>query len=156
MALRTKLNTVNYLKPYLLLKDYSNSESLAGSFRFIIKCRAGFLTILEARHNDNKYYLEHPETLLSAYGKGSLHTIEFLPTGGDYWLTIFARKGRKIALIDETILNDLTVGTINQYWMNTDLYDQLQYSAVGARTWADKAYVVNPVIAGIEFTSPNF
>jgi hypothetical protein len=36
---------------------------------------------------------------------------------------------------------DMEVGDINQNWSNTNLYSQTQYTAVGARTWADKAFV---------------
>ena len=113
----------------------------AGKFRFITKCRAGWLTIAEARQNDNEYYMSHPEALLTAYKKGALQTIEFQPEGGDMYLTVFARKGNKIVLMDEVIMSHLTVGTINQYWYNTNLYNQSQYNVVGAKTWADRAFV---------------
>ena len=43
-------------------------------------------------------------------------------------------------MIDEAILADLTVGTINSMFYNTNLYSQAQYQAVGAKTWADKAF----------------
>lgn len=121
------------------------STSSVGKFRFIIKCRAGFLTIVDARTEDNARYMQNPETLLSAFTKGSLQTIEFCPEGYDIFLTVFARVGKKIVTIDETLLKDLTVGTINQYLLNSDLYSQEQYAAVGAQTWADKAYVDNRI-----------
>jgi hypothetical protein len=35
--------------------------------------------------------------------------------GGQHWLTVFARKGKKVVVIDEEILKGLTVGTINSY-----------------------------------------
>lgn len=135
----TPIHTVNYLR------DYS-----AGKFRFISKSRAGFMTVVDARDFDNPTYLANPEGLLTAFKPGALHTIEFCPEGGDYYLTVFARVGKKIRLIDETILAALTVGTINQYWYNTNLLDQAQYRAVGAQTWADRAYVSN--IAGVDFS----
>jgi hypothetical protein len=40
-------------------------------------------------------------------------------------------------------LADLTVGTINQLYYNTNLYDQMQYQKVNAKTWEDKAYIMN-------------
>jgi hypothetical protein len=101
------------------------------------------MTISDARQADSQYYFNHPEALLTAYKKGALQTIEFCPDGGDTYLTVFAKVGTKIRIIDETILKNLTVGTINQYWTNTNLYNQSQYSAVGAKTWADKAFVQN-------------
>lgn len=135
----TQIHTVNYLKGYT-----------AGKFRFISKARSGFMTVVDARDFDNPRYLANPESLLTAFKPGALHTVEFCPEGGDYYLTVFARVGKKIKLIDEAILENLTVGTINQYWYNTNLYSQTQYSAVGAKTWADKAFVNN--IAGVDFT----
>jgi len=128
----TEVRTVNYLK------DYNT-----GKFRFIVKCKAGFMTIANARPHDCAYYFNHPEALLTAYKKGALQTIEFCPDGGYTYLTVFAKVGTKIRIIDETILKDLTIGTINQYWTNTNLYDQNQYAMVGAKTYADKAYVKN-------------
>lgn len=128
----TGIHTVNYLK------DYSK-----GKFRIVAKCRAGWMTITDCRELDNVNYIKYPESLLTAYKKGALQTIEFCPDGGDYYLTIFARKGNKIVIIDETILANLTVGTINQLYSNTNLYNQSQYATAGAKTWADKAYTIN-------------
>jgi hypothetical protein len=67
--------------------------------------------------------------------------VEFQAEGTDTWLTVFARVGKKIHVIDEDILRTLDIGTINQLWYNTELYSQAQYNAVGAKTWADLAYV---------------
>jgi hypothetical protein len=41
------------------------------------------------------------------------------------------------------MLAQLTVGDINQDLSNTSLYNQAQYQAVNAKTWLDKAYVMN-------------
>ena len=119
------------------------STSSKGKFRFIVKCRAGFMTIVDARESDNEQYIKYPETLLSSHVKGALQTIEFQPEGYDTYLTVFAKVGKKIVTIDETILADLSVATINQFWLNTELYNQSQYSAVGAKTWASKAFQKN-------------
>ena len=115
----------------------------AGKFRSIVKCRAGFMTIVDARDFENERYFKYPEALIADYKKGALQSIQFQPEGTNHWLTIFAKKGTKIAIIDEVILANLTVGTINQLWYNTNLYSQLQYNTVKAKTWADKAYVMN-------------
>jgi hypothetical protein len=118
-----------------------------GKFRFITKCRAGFLTISDSRDFDNAGYMARPESLISGFKKGALQTVQFNPEGTDYWFTVFAKNGKKIPVIDEAILQDLTVGTINSFWLNTALYNQTQYTAVGAKTWADKAFVQNAVAA---------
>lgn len=135
----TDVRTLNVLGAY---------PNTAGKFRFITKCRAGWMTISEARDFDNENYMKYPESLLTAYKKGALQTIEFQPEGSGVWLTVFAKKGNKIILMDEVIMAHLTVGTINQYWVNTNLYSQSQYAAVGAKTWADRAFV--PYIVPVE------
>jgi hypothetical protein len=120
------------------------SKYQAGQFRFIVKCRAGFMTVVDAREWDNKNYMKHPETIISGYKKGALQSVQFQPEGTDIWLTVFARTGKKIKVIDSVILNSVTVGTINCYWINTELYNQDAYRLNGAKTWADKAYSPNP------------
>jgi hypothetical protein len=124
------IHTVNVLEAYS-----------KGKFRVVTKCRAGWMTIIDCRDYDNEWFMQQPESIIAGYTKGSLQTVEFCPDGGDYYLTVFARKGNKIVLIDETILGNLTVGTINSIFSNTNLYNQDQYNAVGAKTWADRAYV---------------
>jgi hypothetical protein len=124
------------------------SLTTSGKFRFVTKCRAGWMTIVDSRDSDNGYHMEFPESVITRYNKGALQTAEFQPEGTDIWLTIFARKGNKIVLIDKTILGHLTVGTINQLYRNTNLYNQDQYNAVGAKTWADRAFV--PYIVPME------
>ena len=122
------------------------SQYTAGKFRFISKCRAGFMTIVDGRDMDNAMYMQHPESLITGYKKGALQTVQFNPEGTDIWLTIFARVGKKIHLCDQTILRDLTVGTINGLYYNTNFYSQSQYRAVGATSWASKAFVENTAI----------
>lgn len=112
-----------------------------GTFRIITKCRAGFMTISDCRDHDNEMYSLRPAQVLADYKKGALQTVQFKAEGGEHFLTVFARVGKKIHLIDEAMLAGLDVGTINSYWLNTDLYDQRQYAAVGAKTWADLAFV---------------
>lgn len=130
----TGINTVNILAEYT-----------KGKFRAVTRCRAGFMTITDSKTWDNERFMKQPESIIACYKKGALQTVEFCPDGGDYYLTIFARKGNKIVVIDETILVNLTVGTINQLYENTNLYNHAQYTTVGARTWADLAFKQNQV-----------
>ena len=114
-----------------------------GEYRAVVKCRAGFMTVDDAGH-DNKIANEYgPAILLQSYKKGALQTIQFKANGSNSWLNVFARKGKKIVLIDEAILKGLTVGTINQLYSDTNLYDQKQYAHVNAKSWACKAFVKN-------------
>jgi hypothetical protein len=104
------------------------------------------MTIVDGRDFDNERYMQYPESLINGYKKGALQTVQFNPEGTDIWLTIFARVGKKIHLCDQTILRDLTVGTINGLYYNTNFYSQSQYRAVGATSWASKAFVENTAI----------
>ena len=114
-----------------------------GSYRIVYKCQAGFMSIGETKYNDDMANEHGPASLLSSWKKGSLQTIQFMAEGGQFWLTVFARKGKKIVVIDEDILEGLTVGTINSFFIDTNLYSQKQYTHVNAKNWANKAFVMN-------------
>ena len=122
----TGLHTTNFI----------NGRS--GKFRAVVKCRAGFNTIV-----DGKDYHRNVMDIMTGYKKGALQTIEFLSEGTDHWLTVFALKGKKVVVVDEEILENITVGDINSTFLNTELYNQNQYQSVNAKTWVDKAYVMN-------------
>ena len=116
-----------------------------GKFRFVSKTRGGGYGIVDVSSWQNERFHNDPDFLLSYFKKGALQTIEYKAPGSDTWLGVFSRSGKKIIYIDEFILNSLTVGTINSYWLNTGLYSQDQYKANGAKTWADLAYGPNKV-----------
>ena len=122
--------------------DFIKNRQITG-VRFISKSRAGFMTISEGRDFDLKWYNSNPERLINGFKKGALQTVEVQLDGSDYYFTVFARQGKKIHMIDEVILADLTVGTINSLFYNTELYSQHQYNAVNSATWASMAYVMN-------------
>jgi hypothetical protein len=105
-----------------------------GIFQAIVKVPAGFMTAYEIG-------CELPS--LNRWKKGALQTIEFQPEGTNHWLTVFARKGTKIILLDQKIAETITVGTINSLFYNTNLIDQAQYRSVNAKSWADKVFVMN-------------
>ena len=135
-------------------------ENTPGKFRFITKCKAGFYTCNDARDFDDKRLFENPSSVLSSYKKGALQTVEYKPAGSDSFFTVFAKKGNKVLFMDEAIMRGLEVGTVNQLWYNTNLYNQDQYKAVNSKTWASKVFVMNevkiedlePVIAGVDFS----
>jgi hypothetical protein len=109
-----------------------------GIYQVIVKTQAGFLTAYEVGS-------EMPS--LNRWKKGALQTIQFQEQGAYGWLTVFARKGNKVVIMDEEIAQQLEVATVNQLFYNTNLMDQVQYRAVGARTWADKVFVENKITA---------
>jgi hypothetical protein len=105
-----------------------------GIFQAITKVPAGYMAA---------YEIGSELPFLGRWKKGTLQTIQFQPEGSKAWLTVFARKGTKVIILDEKIAERLEVGVVNQLFYNTNLMDQGQYKAVGARTWADKVFVIN-------------
>ena len=127
----TGINTVNFIK------------GNKGQFRAITKVKGGFMTVSDFNEHNNELFSKNPSSVLGWYKKGALQTVEFKPEGSNYWLTVFARVGKKIKLVDKDILKDLKVGTINSLWFNTELYNYQQYSVVKAKNWDCKAFVMN-------------
>ena len=109
-----------------------------GKYRVITKCRAGFMvtSVIEASSAINalrRYKIKAVQ---------SIARIKEVEGIGNYEFTVFARNGKKI-WIEEDMLATMTVGDINQDLSKTALYNQFQYQSVNAKTWADKAYVMN-------------
>lgn len=113
-----------------------------GKFRMIVKTRLG-MTCCDAMDFDNPRIMANPERAITGYKKGVLQTVQFQPAGSDHWSTVFSRTGKKVNLIDKSILVNLTVGTINGLYYNTNLYNHTQYRAVNSKTWASYAYQMN-------------
>ena len=107
-----------------------------GTYRAIVKVQAGFYSSVNC---DNASLA----SVVRRFKKGALQTVEFIPEGANYPLTVFAKKGKNIVIADESLLKEMTVGDINGLFYDSNLYDQAQYKAVNAKTWADKAFVIN-------------
>jgi len=121
------------------------SQYKAGQFRMVVKTKLG-MTVCDTRDFDNPRIMANPECAISGYKKGVLQTVQFCPEGSDFYLTIFSRTGKKVKLIDESILANLTVGTINGMFPNTNLMDMAQYKLVGSKSWASMAFVQNEAL----------
>jgi len=124
--------------------DYINNQE--GEYRAIVKVQAGWMTVVDdlgLQANWGKKQWNSARDVFRGFKKGALQTIQFKAEGSTHWLTVFSRTGNKVKLIDNALLASLEVGDINQNWSNSNLYSQYQYQAVGAKTWADKAYVKN-------------
>ena len=105
-----------------------------GTFQAIVRVPAGYMVA---------YDLGSELPSLNRWKKGALQTIQFQPEGANHWLTVFARKGTKVIILDLKIAEQLEVGTVNSLFYNTNLMDQGQYQAMRAKTWADKVFVIN-------------
>ena len=113
-----------------------------GKYRVITKCQAGFLitSVVEA---------DNAMQAFRRYNAKAVHTIARVKEVeglGERDFTVFARNGKKVWVAEEMLV-EFTVGDINQDLYKTALYNQYQYNAVNAKSWADKAYVMNEVIA---------
>jgi hypothetical protein len=140
-----KIININNVRTVKHLKG-EDGKIQKGKFRFIVKVRGGFTSCIDGRDFDNERLTKYPESIISGYKEKALQTVEFCPEGYSTFITLFARTGKKIHFIDETILEALTVGTINAMYINTELYDQRQYQAVNASSWASKAFTMNELI----------
>ena len=105
-----------------------------GIFQAITKVPAGFMIAAEIGSDIPS---------LDRWKKGALQTIQFKAEGTSHWTTVFAKKGTRVVLLDQALAETIEVGTINSLFYNTNLMDHNQYKAVGARTWADKAFLLN-------------
>ena len=124
--------------------DYINNQE--GEYRAFVKVQAGWMTVVDdlgLQANWGKKQWNSARDVFRGFKKGALQTIQFKAEGSTHWLTVFSRTGNKVKLIDNALLASLEVGDINQNWSNSNLYSQTQYRAVGAMTWASKAYVKN-------------
>jgi len=127
----TDINKVNYIR------------GNKGQFRVISKCKAGFMTVSEFNSHVDETFSNDPSQVLGWFKKGALQTVEFKAEGSNYWLTVFARVGKKIKLIDEDMMKGLKVGVVNSLWFNTELYNHNQYKMVKAKTWDSNVFVMN-------------
>jgi hypothetical protein len=128
------------------MNKFANSERIGvtdfiqgrkGSFRAIVKCKAGFMTVSDCQ------YATRVIDAFRNYSEKGLQTIQFQPSGYDTWVTVFARKGKKIVCMDEELFLTMKVGDINQEWHNTNLYSQNNYRIAKAKTWEDFAFKIN-------------
>lgn len=122
------INVINNLS----VVHYIGEEK--GLFQAVVKVPAGFMVA---------YEIGSDIPSLNTWKKGSLQTLQFKREGSAAWLTVFARKGNRVILIDQAIAEKLEVGVVNSLFSNTNLMDAAQYRAVNAKTWADKVFVLN-------------
>jgi hypothetical protein len=118
----------------LTVVDYIGEDK--GLFQAVVKVPAGFMVA---------YEIGSDIPSLNTWKKGALQTLQFKREGSPAWMTVFAKKGNKVMVIDKAIAETITVGTINSLFYNTNLIDQAQYRSVNAKTWADKVFVENKI-----------
>jgi hypothetical protein len=135
----TTLSTTNSMARAIDMYNTNEFE-----FRAVTKTKIG-MGIVDFRDFENKAFSKDPSQLLAYFKKGVLQTVEAKAKGSDYWMRVFKRKGKKITLIDRHMLYNLTVGTINSAWHDTNLYSWEQYKATNTSSWASYAYRYNEI-----------
>ena len=128
--------------------DYINNQE--GEYRAIVKVQAGWMTVVDdlgLQENWGKKQWNSARDVFRGFTKGALQSIQFKADNvkGGNWLTVFARSGNKIKLIDNDLLASLEVYDLLQFQngitamaATSNKYSQYQYQAVGAKTWACK------------------
>lgn len=107
------------------------------NFRVVTKCKAGFPTISDWKN-------ELPRNVIAGFKKNALMNVQVevvYENGKSNWMNVFTTKGNKWYSIDLGFLKVLTVGDIRQSF--PDMADNKIWERMGAKTWADKAYVPN-------------
>ena len=105
-------------------------------FRIAAKCQAGFINISD--------WTTTPKEMISGFKKNSLVNIQVklvYEDGREIWVNVFTTKGGKWYSIDKGFLDVLTVGDMRQSF--PDMCDMELWGRMGAKTWADKAFVQN-------------
>lgn len=123
----------------LQVLNYGESfQAGKGEYRVITKCRAGYLvtSVVQADSPISAFRRYKPKAIQS------IMLVRPMSDGSTYDFTVYARNGKKVWATEE-FLSEVEVGDINQDLHNTALYDQTQYKAVNANSWASKAYVMN-------------
>ena len=138
---------VKVVNPEIKRAQVEFIQGRKGLYRAIVKTKGGLTVVddLGIAGNWGKKQWNSARDVFRGFKRGALQTIEFKADNvrGGSWLTVFARSGNKIKLIDNDLLASLVVGDINQDWAGTDLYSMDQYAAVNAKTWDDLAYAMN-------------
>ena len=139
-----KTNQVVVVDKGINRTDYIQNQK--GQYRAIVKVKAGFMTVVDdlgIQANWGKQQWNKPIEVFRGFKRGALQSIQFRAEGTSAWLTVFARTGNKVKVADDELLADMNIGDINQDWSRSNLYNIAQYQLVGAKTWADKAFVKN-------------
>jgi hypothetical protein len=105
-------------------------------FRVAAKCKAGFVNISDITGT--------PYDAIVGWSKNGLVNIQAKHTydnGTVLWFNVFTTKSGKWYSIDLGFLKVLTVGDMRESF--PDMCDMKLWEFVGAKTWADKAFIQN-------------
>ena len=129
-------NTIVKGKPSSIMVTNHLKENKEYEFRIAAKCKAGFINISDWKTT--------PKEAISGFTKNCLVNIQVKLTyenGRELWMNVYTTKGGKWYSIDKGFLDVLTVGDMRQSF--PDMCDMELWGRMGAKTWADKAFVQN-------------
>ena len=105
-------------------------------FRVAGKCKAGFISIHDTKGTAH--------SVIAGYKKNTLVNIQVkcvYENGTELWRNVFTTKGNKWHSIDKAFLEVLDVGNMRSSF--PDMCDAKLWDKMGAKTWADKAFIQN-------------
>ena len=123
-------------KPCSIMVTNHLKENKEYEFRVAAKCKAGFINISDWKTT--------PKEAISGFTKNCLVNIQVklvYESGYEMWVNVYTTKGGKWYSIDKGFLDVLTVGDMRQSF--PDMCDMELWGRMGAKTWADKAFVQN-------------
>jgi len=116
----------------VMVSNHLKDSDKEYEFRIAGKCRAGFINIHDTKGT--------AEGVIRGYKKNTLVNIQVKNEYGN-WVNVYTLKGGKWNSIDKGFLDVLTVGTMRESF--PDMCDMELWGRMGAKTWADKAFVQN-------------
>ena len=123
-------------KPCKVMVSNHLKENKEYEFRIASKCQAGFISISDWKTT--------PKEMISGFTKNALVNIQVKITfesGRSVWMNVYTTKGGKWYSIDKGFLDVLSVGDMRT--SHPDMCDTELWGRLGAKTWADKAFVQN-------------
>lgn len=99
-------------------------------YRAISKCRAGFMTISEGETTLQR--------AVCTWKKNALQTLQIQLPDSEVYANVLAMKANKFHLVENTILENITIGTIHSQFPK--MADHGHWRSIGSKTWADNAY----------------
>jgi hypothetical protein len=123
-------------KPCSIMVTNHLKEDKQYEFRVAAKCQAGFINISDWKTT--------PRDVISGFKKNSLVNIQVkisFENGREVWFNVYTTKNGKWYSIDKGFLDVLTVGDMRS--SHPDMCDMELWGRMGAKSWADKAFVQN-------------
>ena len=128
--------TIKGKRTSIMVSNHLKDENKEYEFRVAAKCQAGFINISDVTGT--------PYDAIAGWSKNGLVNIQVKHTydnGKVLWFNVLTTKSGKWHSIDLGFLKVLTVGNMRTSF--PDMCDMTLWEMVGAKTWADYAFINN-------------